>query len=61
MSTLVGEVITSIDFDDKSCISAIELGSVDANGMLHTELLVASTSIAEQLPEDCFISVLTLT
>jgi hypothetical protein len=60
-STLLGEVIASIDFDDKFFFSAIEFGSIDADWMLPTEFLAAPTSIAEQLPEQGFVSVLTMT
>ena len=60
-SPLLGEVIASIDFDDKFFFSAIEVGSVDADRMLPAELLVAPTAIAKQLPEQRFVRVLTPT
>jgi hypothetical protein len=60
-STLLGEVIASIDLDDKSFFSAIEIRCVDADWMLPTELLVAPTSITQQLPEQSFVTVLTPT
>ena len=48
--TLLGEVIASLDLDDKLFFGAIEVSNINADCMLSAELLVASLSITEQLP-----------
>ena len=59
-STLLGEVIESMNFDDKFFFSAIEFDCIDAYRMLPSEFLVAPASITKQLPKQLFVSVLTL-
>ncbi len=56
-STFHGEVIVSIELDDKFFFNDIEVSGIYAGRMLPAELLVAPTSNAKQL----FVSILTLT
>jgi hypothetical protein len=44
--TLVGEVLTAIDFDHKLCCTADEIGNIVFNGDLAAEAGPAKTMIA---------------